>query len=165
MRCPLVVAAIVLPFGCTEPNPAFNLEERADAAIPEGGDDHGDSSTSDASESTQGDATETAGEDDHHGGEASDDTSSDSSNDTSSGSSCGLGDCAPHEYCAFPQDSSCGFDEPLLGVCTPRPESCPPERDPVLACDCNTYYDNPCLARMDGFDIVCRPDEDGCACK
>ena len=54
-----------------------------------------------------------------------------------SGASCVSGqlpECAPGDYCLA---GGCG--DGLLGVCTPRPASCPAASAPVCACDGNTY--------------------------
>ncbi|MGB0592226.1 MAG: hypothetical protein ACPGU1_21285, partial [Myxococcota bacterium] len=53
------------------------------------------------------------------------------------GADCVVGgemDCAPSDYC---RPEGCGVGLP--GICTPKPESCPPGSDSVCACDGNTY--------------------------
>lgn len=58
--------------------------------------------------------------------------------------------CAITEFCDF-GDNNCGnADGP--GICTPRPQGCPDNLDPVCACD-GQVHANECDAESAGFDV------------
>jgi hypothetical protein len=154
--------------GCTQPNAAFELVRQAESAESTDGAGSDTSETRDAVGESgafeSGTFDDTSGGDDGSGGHDGS-TDSSSSGETESPpdkGNCTVDGCGPEEYCAFPEGTVCGEHE-AFGTCQPRPQNCPPERDPVLACDCNGWYDNPCLARQAGLDVVCRQ-EDECLC-
>ena len=63
----------------------------------------------------------------------------------------GRDDCAPTEWCSFPEGNICGAKGP--GECKPRPEICTREYRPVCACNANDYP-NACTAHAAGTDIA-----------
>lgn len=153
--------------GCTQPNPAFGLGERGTTRAT--ADDAADGDEKPTTSTHAETATQTETSDSHGTSEGSDTRSTSDvtgpsdTGDTAADEGCTIGSCAPHEYCSFPEASRCGFDQ-TRGECKPRPERCDPTREPVVACDCTVPYDNPCRARLAGFDVLCEAEADGCRC-
>ncbi len=58
--------------------------------------------------------------------------------------------CDAAFYCDYPDDF-CGATDGT-GTCTPRPEICDDQYDPVCACD-GMIYSNSCGAAVAGFDV------------
>jgi hypothetical protein len=157
----------VATWACTQPNGGFELGERADSGAEQGtsasmdteaeGGERGDDATD--GRATEGRDTEA------NDTEARDTGASDTTGGAETwgetedpvGMACNaLDGCGPNHYCSFPTDTPCGFDRVGVGVCKPRPEDCTEESDPVIACDCGPEYENACLARMEGYDVLCR---------
>ncbi len=59
--------------------------------------------------------------------------------------------CAATEFCSYYSSATTGacLTPGALGVCEPKPASCPSVVSPVCGCDGNTY-ENPCLAALAG---------------
>jgi hypothetical protein len=74
---------------------------------------------------------------------------SDAANGTACGGFTGA-TCDATQYCDYPDDI-CGAADGS-GTCTPRPQGCPDNYDPVCACD-GTVYGNACDAAAAGSDV------------
>ena len=59
--------------------------------------------------------------------------------------------CAPDEYCDFPDGAMCGAAD-QSGTCQPRPAQCPPIDGIVCACD-GREYESDCAAAAAGADV------------
>jgi hypothetical protein len=156
---------------CTQPNPAFELATGASSGDTEERDssaDGDDSGKAGASVGGTGERDGTSGRDtergDDSGGTTDEGEGSDDTGDRPEGAPCSIAECGPNLYCWFPEGSVCGYEHDVMGVCKERPLQCPPDLDPVLACDCQTWFDNPCRARQAGFDVACRDGDDECVC-
>ena len=160
--------SVMLSSGCTAPNPAFDLEVRADSGDASKGSSVSDGSTDSDSTGSHGDGDDSKGDDGHdddgHDDDGHDDDDSDSdSGDDDDPQGCRVTDCDDDEYCAFPEGAFCAFEVDIRGTCEPRPETCLGLGDPVHGCDCNVY-ENPCEAQQAGVDVLCRVGDDFCLC-
>jgi hypothetical protein len=80
------------------------------------------------------------------------------------------GTCADTEYCHFEPATQCDYAD-ASGVCTPRPDDCTRELNPVCGCNGQTYS-NPCVAASSGTSVASYgacdtdpvPGEEGSAC-
>jgi hypothetical protein len=75
--------------------------------------------------------------------------------DTDCGVVCGgwLGQtCEPDEFCAYPLDATCGWAD-ASGICTPMPEACTYDVNPVCGCD-GSSYSNTCAANAAGTAVL-----------
>jgi hypothetical protein len=72
-----------------------------------------------------------------------------------SGEACGgllgLG-CADDEFCSFAPEAACGAAD-QTGICSPRPEACTEQYEPVCGCDGRTHG-NACAAASAGVSVA-----------
>jgi hypothetical protein len=62
--------------------------------------------------------------------------------------------CGEGEFCNFAPDALCGAAD-QTGTCTPIPEGCTLQFDPVCGCDDRTYG-NACAANAEGVSVASR---------
>jgi hypothetical protein len=60
--------------------------------------------------------------------------------------------CTTGYFCDFEIAAMCGAGD-QTGVCTPQPEACTKQLDPVCGCD-DKPYGNPCEANSNGVSVA-----------
>jgi len=98
-------------------------------------------------------------------GTGTDTTEGSTGAETTGGGSCEDG-CAEDEYCDWGANS-CGMSRGDEGTCTPRPDACDANYEPVCGCD-GASHSNECGAYSVGTDVAgdggCPPLEEYFAC-